>query len=357
MRAVTVKGGDGLQPVDGDAVLDDSGLRPAVSGDRLSPGRQNLRRTEKGDRLSEMTPGHGASTACALAKATFFPFPSSDGQGNGVTVGIVEDCPPTDGTFFSFAGPVITVHLGRPASVRQRREDQSHAWTLTRGDLSLIPGGWGTTSWTETAVDFLQVELGPELVRRAAGGAGSDVELPCLFLFEDPLCRELVSSMVAEAQAHGAAARMYVESAGVVLAQRLLSLGRRPVAPTPRPGLSPAVLRRAKEFLHDEMDRNPGVTELSAAVGMNVHHFSRMFKRSTGLSPHQYLGNIRLERAKRLLVDGRARIIEIAYEIGYENPSQFSEFFRKRTGLSPSEFRRTVHGPRAQPSQSEGQGL
>ena len=223
----------------------------------------------------------------------------------------------------------------------------SAAWTWVRGDLSLIPGGWGTTSWTETTLDFLQVELGPELVRRAAGDAGADVDLPCLFSFDDPLCRELVSSMVAEAQAHGAAARLYVESAGVVLAQRLFSLSRRPVTPVPRAGLPPAVLRRAQEFLHEEMNRNPGVTELSAAVGMNVHHFSRMFKRSTGLSPHQYLGNMRLERAKRMLADGRTRIIEIAFEIGYENPSQFSEFFRKRTGLSPSEFRRSVHGPRA----------
>ena len=317
----------------------------------------NLRRTEKGDRLSEMTRGHGGSTACAPAKMTFFPFPSGDGQSNEITVGIVDGCPPNDGTFFSFAGPVITMQVGRPAVIRQRREDQSHAWTWVRGDLSLIPGGWGTTSWTETTLEFFQVELGPELVRRAAGGAGADVDLRCLFSFDDPLSRELVSSMVAEAQAQGAAARMYVESAGVVLAQRLLSLSRRPVAPMPRPGLPPAVLRRAKEFLHDEMNRNPGVIELSAVVGMNVHHFSRMFKRSTGLSPHQYLGNIRLERAKRLLAEGRARIIEIAYEIGYENPSQFSEFFRKRTGLSPSEFRRTVHGPRIQPRESEGRGL
>jgi AraC-like DNA-binding protein len=67
-----------------------------------------------------------------------------------------------------------------------------------------------------------------------------------------------------------------------------------------------------------------------------------MFKRSTGLAPHQYLGNIRLERAKQMLADGRAPIIEIAYEVGYANPSQFSAFFRKRTGLSPSEFRRSV---------------
>jgi AraC family transcriptional regulator len=67
-----------------------------------------------------------------------------------------------------------------------------------------------------------------------------------------------------------------------------------------------------------------------------------MFKRSTGLAPHQYLGDLRLERAKRLLADGRTPIIEIAFEIGYANPSQFSSFFRKRTGLSPTEFRRTA---------------
>src|SRR5262249_49891369 len=146
--------------------------------------------------------------------------------------------------------------------------------------------------------------------RRAAGRA-DDVDVPCLFAFDDPLCRELSLSIVAEARAHGAAARMYVESASIVLAQRLVALKGRPAVPSRRPGLPPAVLRRAKEFLHDQMDRNPGVTELSSAVGMNVDHFSRMFKRSTGLAPHQYLGNIRLERAKRLLVEGRAPIIEI----------------------------------------------
>jgi AraC family transcriptional regulator len=259
---------------------------------------------------------------------------------------IVEDVPPTDGHFFAFAGPVLTMHMGRPLSVRQRREDLLHEWTPTRGDLSLIPGGWRTTVWTEKPTDFLQIELGSELVRRAAGGAARDVEMPCLFSFGDPVCRELTLSMVTEAQAHGPAARLYVESAAVVLAQRLMSLKSRSVAPASRPGLPPAVLRRAKEFLHEEMPRNPGITELSAAVGMNVDHFSRMFKRSTGLAPHQYLGNIRLERAKRLLAEARVPIIEIAFEIGYTNPSQFSAFFRKRTGLSPTEYRRTVQTAR-----------
>jgi len=270
-----------------------------------------------------------------------FPFPSREGAAGGVTLGVVEDCPPTEAVPFSFDGPVLTLHLSRPAWIKQRREDLSHEWRFTRGDLSLIPAGWRVTSTTDSTVDFMQIELGREFMRRA-GGNGHDPELPCLFSFDDPVLRELALSMLAEAQAHGQASKMYVESAAVVMAQRLLSLRRRSITPSQRSGLAPAVLRRAKEFLQEELNRNPGVTELSAAVGMTVDHFSRMFKRSTGLAPHQYLGNIRLERAKRLLAEGHSPIIDIAYEIGYANPSQFSAFFRKRTGLSPSQFRRSA---------------
>jgi AraC family transcriptional regulator len=300
----------------------------------------------KGDRLSEIKRSHVEATACALARTTVLPFPASDGSGGGVTLTVIEDLPASSESSFALGSNVLAMHLGRPARIRQRRGDVSHAWTLTRGDLNLIPAGWRTTSWTEDPIDFLQIELPPELVRRAAGESDGDVDLPCLFSFDDPLCRELSLSMVAEAKAEGAAARMYVEAGAVVLSRRLLALKGRAMSPAPRAGLPPAVLRRAKEFLQAELTRNPGLTELAAAVGMNVHHFSRLFKRSTGLAPHQYLGNIRLERAKRLLAEGRAQIIEIAYELGYANPSHFSAFFRKRTGHSPTEFRLTTQSVR-----------
>lgn len=289
---------------------------------------------------------HLESSAWSTAKTTVFPFPALDRGGGGVTLAVIEELPISTGSFFASSANVLSLHLGRPLPIRQRREDLSHAWTFTRGDLSLIPAGWGTTCWTEKTADFLQVELPPDLVRRAAGDSDADTDLPCLFSFDDPVCRELSLSMLAEARMHGPATRMYVESAAIVLAQRLLALRGRTPAPAPRPCLPAAVLRRATEFLYAEMNRNPGLTELAAAVGMNVHHFSRLFKRSTGLAPHQYLGNMRLERAKRMLAEGRAPIIEIAYEVGYANPSQFSAFFRKRTGLSPTEFRRATQSVR-----------
>ena len=140
--------------------------------------------------------------ACAMAKVAVFPFLPSNGNGGGVTLATVEEVPPTDGAFFAFQGHLLTMHMGRPLALRQRREDMSHEWTLSHGDMSLIPAGWRTTVWSETPTNFLQVELCPEFVRSAAGSADA-VDLPCLFSFDDPVCRELSLSMVAEAQAHG----------------------------------------------------------------------------------------------------------------------------------------------------------
>ena len=82
--------------------------------------------------MSEITPGDPGTKACAMARTTVFPFPPPDGKGGGVTLGLVEDCPPIDGGSFLYQGPVMTLHLSRPASIRQQREDVSHEWTFTR---------------------------------------------------------------------------------------------------------------------------------------------------------------------------------------------------------------------------------
>jgi AraC family transcriptional regulator len=330
----------GIRVVDGDVVLDEALVLSGHRG-RERSGTGRISDARKGDRLSEIEPER-VETTRAFGQMRTFVYPAESAAETGVTLSILASMPPADGTSFALDSHGLALHLGRPVPVRQRREDTSRSWTFTRGDLTLLPAGCRTTVWTEEPAHYLAINLGPGLVRRATGDSGREVELPNLFSFDDPVCRELSLSMVAEAQAHGPAARMYVESAAVVVAQRLVLRGVGRLAPAPRPGLPPAVLRRAKEFLHDKMNRNPGITELSAAVGMSVDHFSRMFKRSTGLAPHQYLGDIRLERAKRLLAEGRTPIIEIAYEIGYANPSQFSAFFRKRTGFSPSAFRRNT---------------
>jgi AraC family transcriptional regulator len=265
---------------------------------------------------------------------------------DAVRVAVLEQFPPCDGYPRTVDGHLMLMHLSRPTRLRQRREGQLYEGMFSRGDLTLIPARCQTLCWTKEAVDLLQVEIDPAFasaaIESAMGQASLGPELPCLFRFDDAVCRELALSMLHEVEAQGTAARIYLESAATVLALRLHGLAGRALAPVPRGGLPDRVLARAKEFLHDEMARNPGVAELSRVVGMNVHHFSRMFKRSTGLTPHRYLNEVRLEHAKRLLANGATMIIDVALDTGFATPSQFTAFFRKHTGLTPSQYRRAI---------------
>jgi AraC family transcriptional regulator len=263
---------------------------------------------------------------------------------DAVRVALVDEFPPCEGYVRTGAAHLMVMHMSRPARLRQRRDGRLYEGMFSRGDLTLIPAACQTLCWTKEAVDLLHVEIDPAFASTAIESGLREPslgpELPCLFRFDDAVCRELALSMLHESKTQGSAARMYLESAATVLALRLHGLAGRALAPAPRAGLPERVLSRAKEFLHEEMARNPGVAELSRLVGMNVHHFSRMFKRSTGLTPHRYLNQVRLERAKRLLANGAMMIIDVALDTGFATPSQFTAFFRKHTGLTPSQYRR-----------------
>ena len=84
------------------------------------------------------------------------------------------------------------------------------------------------------------------------------------------------------------------------------------------------------------------LTRLAAEADMSEFHFSRMFKRTSGKSPSQYFIGLKMERARALLRETRKDVIEIAFQVGYSNPSHFAQVFRRETGLSPVEYRRQL---------------
>lgn len=73
---------------------------------------------------------------------------------------------------------------------------------------------------------------------------------------------------------------------------------------------------------------------------MSESHFNRMFKRATGRPQSQFLIELRMDAARRLLRETDRSVIGIGNEVGYSNPSHFARLFRKATGLTPSDFRR-----------------
>jgi AraC family transcriptional regulator len=98
-------------------------------------------------------------------------------------------------------------------------------------------------------------------------------------------------------------------------------------------------LQRVVDFIEANLASDVGLGELAAVAIMSPHHFSELFRRSTGESPHRYVVTRRLERAKNLLRETDLNILDIALSVGFADQSSFTKVFRRRVGVTPGAFR------------------
>ncbi|MFN7930343.1 MAG: AraC family transcriptional regulator [Blastocatellia bacterium] len=106
-----------------------------------------------------------------------------------------------------------------------------------------------------------------------------------------------------------------------------------------RLGIVDRRLRRALEFMHDHCARELSLAEIAGTAYMSEFHFARLFKKITGTTPHAHLAALRLERARKLLLESDLAITEIGAQVGYQSQSHFTKIFRATTGLTPHAFR------------------
>ena len=110
--------------------------------------------------------------------------------------------------------------------------------------------------------------------------------------------------------------------------------------PHRRGTLSPLQERRVKAQLLEHLAEPPSLESLAASCSLSRSHFSRAFKESTGLPPHQWLLAERVKRAKELLQATQVAITEIALECGFADQSHLTRAFSKAVGISPAAWRR-----------------
>lgn len=110
--------------------------------------------------------------------------------------------------------------------------------------------------------------------------------------------------------------------------------------PSPR-GLTPNRLRRVKQFVHQCYAEDVSLDVLAETVSMSKFHFCRSFRESTGVTPYQYVLQVRVDRAKRLLTTTDHPVGSVAEEVGFRSASQFSRAFRRLAGMTALEYRRS----------------
>ena len=101
----------------------------------------------------------------------------------------------------------------------------------------------------------------------------------------------------------------------------------------------PPMIRRAKAHIAGHYGDPIGLEEIARAMHVSTFYFCKMFKKATGLTFTDYLGRVRVEKAKSLLLNPHLRISEIAYTVGFQSLTHFNRIFRKITGEAPTAFR------------------
>lgn len=149
----------------------------------------------------------------------------------------------------------------------------------------------------------------------------------------DELCREATApddlfELFAEGWANQALAHI----------SRLVCSGR-PERKAPRNPLSSRSMRRLEEYVRGNLAGRLSLTAMSNVVGLSNRHFLRVFKEASGTTPHRFVLRLRIEEAKRRLIETSDPVTEVAFSVGFGSSQQFATSFRSATGLSPSAFR------------------
>jgi AraC family transcriptional regulator len=244
--------------------------------------------------------------------------------------------PMTDHVVMTYAGSMQRL---------ERRSGRSVAiGTARTGVVTIIPAGSSARWDISGPVNVVQLYLPHATLERIAGEA--DQAAPGHLLertgHPDPITSRLLMSAADVMEGSAALDALFRQQLTDLLATRLLT-AHAGVPTTIQPvtgGLAPKALLRAIERLRSDSDADVSLAALASEAGLSRFHFCRAFKESTGLSPHAWLRQHRLEQAMNMLRDTDASVVSVAEALGYASQTAFAAAFRKLTGETPSNWRR-----------------
>jgi AraC family transcriptional regulator len=229
----------------------------------------------------------------------------------------------------------------------ERRSGRSVAiGTFRPGVVIVIPAGSSSRWDIPKPVDVVQLYLPHTTLERVAREAdtATPTDLVERTAHPDHITSRLLLSAADELEGNGALDTLFRQQLIDLLTTRVLAAhtGSPTTFQPTMGGLSPKALLRAVERLRSDSDADVSLAALASDAGLSRFHFCRAFKESTGLSPHAWLRQHRLEQAMNMLRDTDTSIVSIAAALGYASQTAFAAAFKRLTGETPSDWRRRM---------------
>ena len=242
---------------------------------------------------------------------------------------------------------VISMLTGSPARLEHRTAAGHFVETVNRpGTLMIAPMGTVPGIRLHTSSEFVHCALQEGFTLGVADELDRGQISPPAFRvgIQDKTIRRILELLIEELETERSLGRLFVDSLAHALATRYLLLECTANSHSePRVSRLPArLLNRVREKIEANLDTDLSLDSLAAESGYSRAHFLRMFRAATGLTPHQYVMDLRIRRAQECLRQKDASIIDIAVSCGFSSQSHMTTVFRQRLEMTPAEYRRSA---------------
>ena len=191
--------------------------------------------------------------------------------------------------------------------------------------------------------EFIAIGLDPTLFDNTVHEStnGNPIEIIPHWKISDPLILGIGWALKTELESSGLNGTLYVDALKNALSLHLLRhyCTQKTKIGDFAGGLEPSKLQIVIDYINDYLNRDLHLGELANLVQMSPYYFSRLFKQSTGIAPHQYVTKCRIKKAKLLLKQPEFSIAYISQQVGFKDQSHFSKTFCKIVGLNPKKYR------------------
>ena len=246
---------------------------------------------------------------------------------------------------YSAKQDAVVIHLKNKSITERKLDGILQQENNQIGDVVLVPAHVEHWASFKQDAEVVILSLEPEALATIAYDeiAPESVQLNPQFSHSDPMIEQIGRALLSELQSDYYGCQLYAESFANALFAHLIRKysTRQQQIKNYKDGLSRHKLKQAISFIQGHLDRNLKLSDVAKEIHMSQYNFCRLFKKSTGITPYQYIIQQRVEKAKQLLKKNlELSIADIALECGFNHQSHLSKYFRQSTNMTPNAYRK-----------------